>query len=94
MDNGTCKKSQIFGFHHRRPRGRILTSRGIRQGDPLLPFLFLLTSEVLSSFIYRLHKKEKFEGFTMGKEKICVPLLQFADDDKMLENLIKTIELF
>lgn len=99
---GRVKNPKYLVFINRHPRGRILASRGIGQGDPLSPFLFLLTSEVLSSFIHRLHKKEKFEGFTMGKEKIIVLLLQFADDtlifckydDKMLENLRKTIELF
>ena len=89
-------------FINGRPRGRVQASRGVRQGDPLSPFLFLLVSEVLSSLISRLHKIKKFEGFIVGKNKVHVPILQFADDTllfckydfDMLEVLRKTIEFF
>lgn len=72
--------------------------------DKLIPYhlLFLLISEVLSALIARLHEKRKFEGFIMGKDRIHVSILQFANDtlisckyeDEMIENLRKTIELF
>lgn len=99
---GCVKNPKYSVFINGRPRGRILASTGIQKGDPLSLFLFLLISEVLSSFIDRLHKKGKFEGFLVGKEKVHISLLQFADDtlifskydDEMLKNLRKTIELF
>lgn len=62
-----------------RPRGRVLATRGIRQGDPLSTFFFLLVSEVLNVLTGRLHKKGLYEGFLVGKEKIHVSILQFAD---------------
>ncbi|KAA0068198.1 hypothetical protein E5676_scaffold392G00980 [Cucumis melo var. makuwa] len=65
-------------FINGQPRGRILASRGIRQGDPLSPCLFLLVSEVPSALVEKLHFNGHFEGFVVGKEKIRVSIVQFA----------------
>ena len=76
-----CIKSPKFSlFINGKPRGRITASRGIRQGDPLSPFLFLLVSEVLGEIISKLHSSRQFEGFLVGKDSIHLSLLQFADD--------------
>lgn len=48
---GCISNPKFSVFVNGRPRGRILVSRGIRQGDPIFPFLFLLVSEVLSAFV-------------------------------------------
>jgi hypothetical protein len=44
------------------PVGFIKPSRGIRQGDPLSPYLFLLCAEVLSSLLTQAEKKGVLTG--------------------------------
>ncbi|XP_038879260.1 uncharacterized mitochondrial protein AtMg01250-like [Benincasa hispida] len=98
-----CMKNPKFSIIiDGRPRGHILASWGIRQGDPLSPFLFPLVSEVLGALLDKLYGNGLYEGFVIGKEKIHVPLLQFADDTHifckydncMLLKLKEAIELF
>ena len=50
-------------------------SRGVRQGDPLSPYLFILAMEVLTSRL--LHNKD-IKGITVRKSEI--KLIQYADD--------------
>ena len=47
-------------------RGYIIPSRGIRQGDPLSPYLFLLCAEGLSALIQSAMDRGQMEGV-----KIC-----------------------
>jgi hypothetical protein len=46
----TCVRSASYSMLvNRNPMGKIIPSRGIRQGDPISPYLFLLCAEVFSS---------------------------------------------
>ena len=49
--------------------------RGVRQGDPLSPYLFLLVIEILSSCI---RQNKKIKGISVGEKSYGV--LQYADD--------------
>ena len=48
-----------------RPRGRIIPTRGIRQGDPLSPYLFLLCVESLSALIKSSVESGSLEGLAV-----------------------------
>jgi len=48
---------------------------GVRQGDPLSPYLFIIAVETLAIAI---RQKESIRGITTGTEE--TKLLQFADD--------------
>ena len=48
-----------------KPKGHIIPNRGIRQGDPLSPYLFLLCAEGLSSLIKKVVDDGVMEGLVM-----------------------------
>ena len=61
-------------------KGWIKATRGLRQGDPLSPFLFTTVVDALSRMMIRAKERGLFEGFTVGRDGSRVSLLQFADD--------------
>ena len=78
-----------------RPSGRFRGTRGLRQGDPLSPFLFPLVADVLGRLTNRLVNQNLVECFEVGRDKIKVSHLRFADDTlffiKEDENNIQTL---
>lgn len=63
-----------------RPRGRIHTSRGLKQSDSLMNFLFQLVVDILSWIILRGGKGNAFEDFQMGRESLTLLHFYFAND--------------
>ncbi|KAJ9698883.1 hypothetical protein PVL29_007787 [Vitis rotundifolia] len=61
-------------------KGWVKASRGLRQGDPLSPFLFTLVADVLSRMLLRAEERNVLEGFRVGRNRTRVSHLQFADD--------------
>lgn len=57
--------------------------RGLRQGDHLAPFLFLIVVEGLTGLVRSAVEKGLFEGFR-ANESISFPILQFAEDTIMV----------
>ncbi|XP_050145591.1 uncharacterized protein LOC126621231 [Malus sylvestris] len=62
------------------PGPRFAPSRGLRQGDPLSPYLFLLVSEVLSLLIKQAGERKQIEGVKMGLAGPMISHIFFADD--------------
>ena len=62
-------------------KGRIIPSRGLRQGDPLSPFLFILCTEVLISQIREAESLQKITGLKIARASPAVSHLLFADDN-------------
>ena len=62
------------------PRGRVQPSRGIRQGDPLSPYIFILCGEVLSGLCNRASEEGSLKGISVTRASPQVNHLLFADD--------------
>ena len=54
--------------------------RGLKQGDPLAPFLFLLLAEGFSGLMRNVVRLNLFEGFRFHREGMMLSHLQYADD--------------
>ena len=61
-----------YGFFH--------STRGLKQGDPLSPALFILGAEVFSKHLNFLYQNHLYIGFNMNKKGPQVNHLSFADD--------------
>nr|XP_023884545.1 uncharacterized protein LOC111996780 [Quercus suber] len=62
------------------PKGMIVPTRGIRQGDPLSPFLFLLCTEGLNGLISQAANHGKIKGYALCRNSPRLTHLLFADD--------------
>uniref|UniRef100_A0A2N9FFZ2 Reverse transcriptase domain-containing protein n=1 Tax=Fagus sylvatica TaxID=28930 RepID=A0A2N9FFZ2_FAGSY len=62
------------------PHGYIKPSRGLRQGDPLSPYLFLLCAEGLHSLIQKEKISGALKGVSISRSGPKITHLFFADD--------------
>ena len=62
------------------PKGKITPTRGLRQGDPISPYLFLLCAEGLSAMLRREEFGENWRGISVGRGAPRVSHLLFVDD--------------
>ncbi|KFK27798.1 hypothetical protein AALP_AA8G430800 [Arabis alpina] len=62
------------------PTGTIIPHRGIRQGDPLSPYIFILCAEVLSHLFTRAAASKQLKGMKISHTGPTVNHLLFADD--------------
>lgn len=80
------------------PTEQVNIQRGMKQGDPLAPFLFLLVVEGLTGLIRSVVSRNMYHSFKVGSVGPSITHLQYADDtmflgDASMSNLwaLKTI---
>lgn len=85
-----------------KPRGKFTASRGLRQGDPLLPSLFILVMDRLSRLLHHGSIERHLSGYSKDGS-FHINHLQFAADDTLvfssaepihIRNLATTIKIF
>lgn len=73
---------QSHGFFH--------STRGVKQGDPLSPALFILAADVLSRSLNHLFFNNDFKGFGLPKWSEQINHLAYADDTIIFASSNKT----
>ena len=84
------------------PRGDIRPTRGIRQSDPLSPYLFLICSKALNQQLQHAARSEVIRGFSLCTNGPRINHLFFADDTLLfchasrgdLEAILKLLQLY
>ncbi|XP_060969565.1 uncharacterized protein LOC115713553 [Cannabis sativa] len=82
-----CLSTATFQFNFNgQVAGNVVPTRGIRQGDPLSPYLFLLCAEGLSSLIQQKERNRSLMGYKVARRAPAVSHLLFADDSFLFCN--------
>ena len=63
-----------------KPYGNINPSSGLRQGDPLSPYLFLLCAEGFTSLLAKAEMDRRIKGVSICRGVPTISNLMFADD--------------
>jgi hypothetical protein len=63
-----------------KPRGNIIPTKGLRQGDPISPYLFLLCAEGLNGLLNKVVAQGDIHGVSISRRGPKLTHLFFADD--------------
>jgi len=76
------------------PSKEFKPTRGLRKGNPIASFLFLIVAQGLSGLVNQAARKELFSRPKVGAKNVEAKLLQFADDPLILcESNIQNIRV-
>lgn len=77
----TCIRSVSFEINvNGKLSQKWIPQRGIRQGDPLSPYLFIICMNFLILKFVKGHEEKQFDGMQINKHTPPIPILCFADD--------------
>ncbi|GKU98532.1 hypothetical protein SLEP1_g11525 [Rubroshorea leprosula] len=78
---GEClRKSLVSVLVNGSPTRQFNVSKGLKQGDPLSPFLFLIIAEGLNGLVSNATQKGLLKRVEVGSKGLKLSHLQFADD--------------
>jgi len=77
---GCLTSASIYILVNGSPTTEFKPKKGLRQGDPLASFLFDLVDEGLIGLMREVITKNYFQSFLVGKNKVPMNILQYADD--------------
>nr|XP_027124324.1 uncharacterized protein LOC113741027 [Coffea arabica] len=76
-----CMETVSYSFNcNGEVKGFVKPGRGIRQGDPLSPYLFLICSEGFSNLLQRSTEDRSLKGVKISRQGPSITHLFFADD--------------
>ncbi|XP_013658904.1 uncharacterized protein LOC106363756 [Brassica napus] len=84
LDHGLCLFSHLTVLLNGNSHGFIKPERGIRQGDPLSPFLFILCAEALVNSLNIPEATGRIQGIKLSPACPSVHHLLFADDSLLM----------
>ncbi|KAJ9542693.1 hypothetical protein OSB04_029199 [Centaurea solstitialis] len=100
--NGVIRTVKASVLINGSPTKEFFFEKGVRQGDPLAPFLFILAAEGLSVIMREAQRANLFKGVRFENSNEELSIFQFADDTIFLgdwtrenaRNLIRVLKCF
>ena len=77
----SCVTTAFFFVHlNGKAYGNFKPTRGLRQGDPLSPYLFLFCVEAFTSLLAREEENGRLHGVSISRYAPTISYLLFAND--------------